>query len=169
MRHLRVPEERVPVLIGTDGETLEEIRELVNAEIRVDDGEIEIEAPDAPFEEIRAYNIVKAIGRGFNPDRALRLLEDNSTLCVINVKEFTSGSDSRKEQLKGRVIGQDGRAREKLEKDTDTEIAVYGKTVSILGKVPNVEVAREAVTMLLEGRSHSTVYAYLKRNQSNIV
>ncbi len=157
------------MLIGTDGETIEEINELVNAEIEIDDGEVRIEAEDDPFEEIRAYNIVKAIGRGFAPDRALRLLEDNSDLCVININDFTGGSDSRKEQLKGRVIGQDGHAREKLEKDTDTEIAVYGKTVSILGKVPNVEVARQAVTMLLEGRSHSTVYTYLKRNQSNIV
>lgn len=169
MRHLRVPEERVPVLIGSDGETLDEIRELVNANIHVEDGEVEIAAENDPIEEIRTYNIVKAIGRGFAPERALRLLEDNSDLCVINVNDFTGGSDNAKERLKGRVIGQDGHAREKLEKDTNTEIAVYGKTVSILGNVQNVEVAREAVVMLLDGRSHATVYAYLKRNQSKIV
>lgn len=167
MRVLRIPEERVPILIGEDGETLEEIEGLVDVEITVDDSEITIERNGDPLEEIRAYNIIKAIGRGFSPERALRLLEDNSDLCVINVKDF--GSDGSKERLKGRVIGQEGKAREKLEKDTDTEIAVYGKTVSILGKMQNVEIAREAVTMLLNGRSHSTVYEYLKRNQSKIL
>lgn len=172
MRHVRIPEERVSVLIGTDGETLDEIEELLKVELDVaDDGEVDIEGtdPEDPLEELRAFNIVKAIGRGFSPEKAMRSLEDNSTLCVLDITDFTNGSDNAKQRLKGRVIGQDGKAREKLEKDTNTEIAVYGKTVSILGKVPNVEVAREAVTMLLQGRSHSTVYGYLKRNQAKIV
>lgn len=168
MRYVRIPEERVPVLIGEDGETIDEIEELVNVELTVDDGEVTIDSDGRPLEEIRAYNIVKAIGRGFSPDRALRLLEENADLCVINIKDFAK-SDNAKERLKGRVIGQDGEAREKLEKDTDTEIAVYGKTVSILGKMQNVEIARQAVTMLLEGRSHSTVYEYLKRNQAKLL
>lgn len=165
MRYLRIPEERVPVLIGSDGETLDEITGMINAEIRVDGSEVEIEGD--PLEELRAFNIVKAIGRGFEPDRALRLLEDNSDLCVIDVTEFTD-TDAGKKRLKGRVIGHDGETRSKLERDTDTEIAVYGKTVAILGKVPNVEVAREAVRMLLQGRSHATVYAYLDRNAAKL-
>lgn len=165
MRYLRIPDERVPVLIGSDGETLDEITGMINADIRVDDAEVEIDGD--PLEELRAFNIVKAIGRGFEPDRALRLLEDNSDLCVIDVTEFTD-TDSGKQRLKGRVIGHDGETRAKLEHDTDTEIAVYGKTVSILGKVPNVEVAREAVRMLLQGRSHATVYAYLDRNAAKL-
>jgi ribosomal RNA assembly protein len=172
VRHVRIPEERVSVLIGTGGETLDEIEELLKVEVDVtDDGEVTIDGTDPadPLEELRAYNIVKAIGRGFSPEKALRLLEDNSTLCVLNINDFTGGSDNAKERLKGRVIGQDGQAREKMEQDTDTEIAVYGKTVAILGKVPNVEVAREAATMLLEGRSHATVYDYLKRNQAKIL
>jgi ribosomal RNA assembly protein len=169
---VRIPAERVSVLIGTGGETLDKIEELLKVEVTVDDdGEVEIDGtdPQDPLEELRAYNIVKAIGRGFSPEKALRLLEDNSDLCILNINDFTGGSDNAKERLKGRVIGENGQAREKLSNDTDTEIAVYGKTVSILGKVSNVEVAREAVTMLLEGRSHATVYDYLKRNQAKIV
>lgn len=172
MRHVRIPEDRVPVLIGTDGEVLDEIQELLKVDVTVsDDGEVEIEGtdPQDPIEELRAYNIVKAIGRGFAPEKAFRSLEDNSDICIININDFTSGSDNAKERLKGRVIGHNGKAREKMANDTNTEIAVYGKTVSILGKVPNVEVAREAVTMLLQGRSHATVYGYLKRNQAKIV
>lgn len=165
MRYARIPAERIPVLIGQDGETLQNITELVDVDIRVDEGEIEIEGD--PFEERRAFNIVKAIGRGFSPDRALRLLEDNSTLCVIDITDYAD-SDSGKERLKGRVIGRNGRAREKIQNDTNTEVAVYGKTVSILGNVGNVEIAREAVTMLLDGRSHGTVYRYLGRNQQHI-
>ncbi|MDY6761651.1 MAG: KH domain-containing protein [Candidatus Nanohaloarchaea archaeon] len=165
MRHLRIPEERVSVLIGEDGETLQEVEDLTHADIQVDGVEVEIDGD--PMEEIRAFNIVKAIGRGFNPDRALRLLEDNADLCVMDVSEFAP-TDNARERLKGRVIGRDGETREKIENDTNTEIAVYGKTVSILGKIQNVQVAREAVRMLLDGRSHSTAYNYIEKNLEKI-
>jgi ribosomal RNA assembly protein len=165
VRHLRIPEERVSVLIGEDGETLREVEDLTNTEVRVDDVEVEIEGE--PLEEIRAANIVKAVGRGFDPDRALKLLEDNSDLCVIDVTEFAP-TDSAKQRLKGRVIGRDGETRSKIENDTNTEMAVYGKTVSILGNVQNVQIAREAVRMLLEGASHSTAYRYIEKNLGKI-
>ncbi len=165
MRDLRIPEERAPVLIGEDGETLEEITDLLDVEIEVEGAEVNIEGD--PLEELRAFNIVKAIGRGFSPERALRLLEDNTDLCVMDVTDFAS-SENGKQRLKGRVIGRDGETREKLENDTDTEIAVYGKTVSILGNVQNVEIARQAVRMLLEGASHSTAYQYIEKNRAKI-
>ncbi len=165
MRHLRIPEERVSVLIGEDGETLQEVEDLTNADIAVDGVEVTIDAD--PLEELRAFNIVKAVGRGFAPDRALRLLEDNTDLCVMDVSEFAP-TDNAKERLKGRVIGRDGETRAKIQNDTNTEIAVYGKTVSILGNVQNVQVAREAVRMLLDGRSHSTAYNYIEKNLGKI-
>ncbi len=165
MRELRIPEERVSVLIGQDGETLDEITGLLDAEIRVDGGEVTIDGD--PLEERRAYRIVQAIGRGFAPEEALRLLEDNAALCVLDVSEFASNENGR-ERLKGRVIGRDGEAREKIENETGTEIAVYGKTVSILGDAGHVEVARQAVVMLLEGRSHGTAYSYLDRNRAKL-
>ncbi len=166
MRHLRIPEERVSVLIGEDGETLQEVQDLTNTDIDVDGVEVSLEGE--PLEEIRAANIVKAIGRGFAPDRALRLLEDNSDLCVIDVTEFAP-TENAKERIKGRVIGRNGETREKIENDTDTEMAVYGKTVSILGNVQNVEIARQAVQMLLEGASHGTAYQYIEKNQAKLV
>lgn len=166
MRHLRIPEERVSVLIGEDGETVQEVQDLTGADIDVDGVEVAVDGD--PIEEIRATNIVKAIGRGFSPERALRLLEDNADLCVIDVTEFAP-TDNAKERIKGRVIGRNGETREKIENDTDTEMAVYGKTVSILGNVQNVEIARQAVMMLLEGSSHSTAYQYIEKNRGKLV
>lgn len=166
MRHLRIPEERVSVLIGEDGETLDEVEELTGTDIDVEGVEVEIEGD--VLEEMRAFRIVKAIGRGFSPERALRLLEENADLCVIDVGDFAE-SENGKKRLKGRVIGRDGETREKIENDTDVEIAVYGKTVSILGNVQNVEVARQAVRMLLEGASHSTAYQYIEKNLAKIL
>jgi len=167
VRVVRIPDERVGVLIGTNGETVDEIRELTNAQITMDDGAVQIEC-DQPLEEMRAANIVKAIGRGFKPDKAYRLLEENSSIVVIDVTDFAS-TDNGKERLKGRVIGHDGEAKAHIEKETDTEIAVYGKTVSILGPIAGLEVAKKAVEMLLSGSSHAAAYRYLEQNQAKLL
>lgn len=167
MRSLRIPSERVPVLIGEDGEELEELESLIKANIEVsDDGVVEIQSDDT-MEELRAYNVVKAIGRGFSPERALRLLEKNSSIQIVDVTDYAP-TDNAKKRLKGRVIGRDGKARRHIENVTDTEISVYGKTVSIVGKSQNVQIARRAAEMLLEGRSHSTVWNFLERNRDKL-
>ncbi|MDY6778403.1 MAG: KH domain-containing protein [Candidatus Nanohaloarchaea archaeon] len=147
MRVVRIPDERVGVLIGEGGETVDEIQDLTDAEITIEDNEVTVDCDD-PLDEIRALNIVKAIGRGFSPERALRLLEENSTLVVIDVTHFES-TDNGKERLKGRVIGRNGEAKE-----------------HILGPVRKVEVAKKAVEMLLDGRSHATAYQYLEQNKA---
>ena len=167
MKSLRIPDERVPILIGENGEALEEIESLLKASINVEeDGVVEIESED-PLEEIRAFNIIKAIGRGFSPERALRLLEENSSIHIIKITDFAS-TDNAKRRLKGRVIGRDGKAREHIQNVTGTEISVYGKTVSILGKSQNVQIARQAVEMLLEGRYHNTIWKFLDKNRAKL-
>ncbi|MDY6771596.1 MAG: KH domain-containing protein [Candidatus Nanohaloarchaea archaeon] len=167
MRVVRIPDERVAVLIGEDGSTLEEIQDLTNTDLTVDDNEVTVEGDD-PLQEMTARDIVKAIGRGFAPEKALRLLEDNAGLAVINVKDFTD-TDNGQERLKGRVIGRDGEAKQHIQKETNTELAVYGKTVSILGPLRGLEVAKKAVEMLLDGSSHATAYQYLDQNKAQTI
>jgi len=164
---LRIPDERVGVLIGEDGATLNEIEELTQTDLTVEDGEVEIDGDD-PLDELRAVNIVKAIGRGFNPKKAFRLLEENAGIAIIDVTRF-AGTDNSKKRLKGRVIGREGEAKQHIENTTDTELAIYGKTVSILGPVSHVEVAKKAVEMLLEGRSHATAWRYIEQNQAKLL
>jgi len=55
-----------------------------------------------------------------------------------------------------------------IEKMTEVELSVYGKTVGFIGHIQNIEVAQGAVKMLLNGSSHSTAYNYLEKNQDRI-
>ena len=167
MRVISIPEDRVGVLIGRDGRTLDKIRELVQADIKVHGRDVEIDSED-PLEELRAINIVKAIGRGFTPEKAFRLLEENSSIAIIKISDF-GGNDRNLERLKGRVIGRRGAARNKIENITDTEICVYGKTVSVLGPMKGVEIAKKAIEMLLNGSSHGNVYRYVENNIEKVL
>lgn len=88
-------------------------------------------------------------------------------LHIMDIDRYADTSNDR-ERLKGRVIGRDGEARKHIEKETETDISVYGGTIGIIGKGSNIEVAQEAVKMLLKGSNHSTAYTYMEKNRMKI-
>ncbi len=165
MKEVRIPEDRVGVLIGEGGETKEDIAKMTECELEVEDNLAIIEGE--PLDEMNAVNVVKAVGRGFNPDKALRLVEKDVMLHIMDLNDFADTENSRN-RLKGRVIGRDGETRRHLEKEAHVDISVYGKTVGIVGKAQNIEIVSEAIRMLLNGSSHATAYDYLEKNRSKI-
>ena len=165
MKEIRIPEERVGVLIGEEGETKEKFEELTDCDLEIEGNVARVEGE--ALAEMTAEKIVKAIGRGFSPEKAFKMLEKDVTLHIIDVKRYEQSRNGR-ERLKGRVIGRDGEARRHLEKEANIDISVYGSTVSLIGKAQNIEVAVEAINMLLQGSSHATAYGYLEKNQAKI-
>ena len=165
MKQVRIPEERLGVLIGRNGSTKEKFQEIVDCEVEMEDNLVTVDG-DA-LDELVARDIVKAIGRGFSPEKAFKLVEEGYTLHILDIKQYADTHKSR-ERLKGRVIGRDGEARRHIEKDANVDIAVYGSTVGFIGKTGNIELGREAVRMLLQGASHATAYGYLEKNQDKV-
>ncbi|WEL19980.1 KH domain-containing protein [Candidatus Nanohalococcus occultus] len=166
MKQVRIPEDRIGVIIGEGGETKQDFEELTDCEVKIEGNVVKVEGE--AFDELMAEKAVKAVGRGFNPDKALQLVEKDVGFHIINIKDFTQNS-SRQEELKGRVIGRDGETRRHIEKEANIDLSVYGTTVALIGKGQNIQVAVEALNMLLNGSTHSTAYDYLERNQSKIV
>ncbi|MHA1593602.1 MAG: KH domain-containing protein [Candidatus Baldrarchaeia archaeon] len=169
---VRIPKDRIAVLIGKKGKTKRMIEELTGTKITVDSesGEVTIESTTEtsdPLAVWKAKNIVTAIGRGFSPERALALLEDDKVLEIIDLSEFSSGSKSDLRRIKGRIIGEKGKTRRIIEETTGVYVSVYGKTVALIGDYEWLGVARRAIMMLIEGSPHGTVYKYLYRMRSD--
>jgi len=165
MKEVRIPEDRVGVLIGEGGETKEDVEKLTECELEIKDNLVRLEG-DA-LDEMDAVNVVKAVGRGFNPDKALKIVEKDYILHLMDIGKYAETDNSR-ERLKGRVIGRDGEARRHIEKEANVDLSVYGKTIGFVGPAQNIEVAQEAVKQLLNGASHATAYQYLEKNRSSI-
>jgi len=161
----KVPKERVGVVIGKKGETKKMIEQEAGVKLKIDskEGVVKIEGTD-PLNLFSAREVVRAIARGFNPDVAKLLLKQDYVLEIINIKEFAKTKNAEI-RLKGRVIGEEGRSRANLERLTDCYISVYGKTVSIIGEVEKVQIARRAVIGLLQGKTHRSVYTQLERKR----
>jgi ribosomal RNA assembly protein len=118
---------------------------------------------------LKAKDVITALGRGFSPEHAFRLIRDeDAVLDVIDLRTVFGRSESDIKRVKGRIIGMNGKTRRIIEELTDTDVAVYGHTVSIIGPIEHAEVAREAVQMLVKGSLHATVYRFLHRKRREL-
>lgn len=162
---IKIPKERIAVLIGENGKVKREIQKKGNVTLEIDSEEGEVEViSETGNKYIQSTDVVKAIARGFNPEKAMKLFDDDYMLRTVNIKEYVGKNKSQLEAKKGRIIGRKGSAREQIEEDTNTKISVYGKTVCIIGKFNEIEKAERAIEMLIKGSSHDKVYSYLKKS-----
>ena len=166
---IKIPEERVAVLIGKEGETKKHIEEQVGCKLNISaEGDVQITGNDS-IQLFLAQDIIKAIARGFNPNTALLLLKPDYALEILNLIDITGKSKNDLLRIKGRLIGKGGKSREELERLTDTHISVYGKTVSVIGEINQASLARQALGMLIDGAMHNTVYRFLERKKKEIL
>lgn len=171
MLFARIPMERIGVLIGPGGETKARLEEQTGVKVLVDSetGEVTIdesEAKDA-FLAIKVRDVVLAIGRGFSEARAFRLLDPDSYFVVLDVKDYAH-TPRRIAQVKSRLIGTRGKTRRIIEDLTGADVSVFGHTVAIIADDLQLPIAQEAVTMLLRGSEHSTVYRFLERKRGEL-
>lgn len=163
---IKIPQDRIAVLIGKDGETRDLIEESTNSKLDIDskEGDVHISGTD-PISIFTCVEIVKAIGRGVNPEIAINLKKIDYVLEIISIADFCKTQNDII-RLKGRVIGKDGKARRVLEELLNINISVYGKTISVIGRGEDVAIARRAIESLLNGSPHSNVYKWLEKQRT---
>ncbi|MCZ7355489.1 MAG: KH domain-containing protein [Candidatus Methanoperedens sp.] len=168
--HIKIPLERVAVLVGPKGGTKELIEEKSTAALNIDSqsGDVEISNAKDPIKGLRASEVVHAIARGFSPEKALRLFDDD--LLIFESIDLSNIARTEKDlqRLKGRIIGKAGKTREVFETLTNARISVYGKTICLIGYPEQNAVARAGIDMLLEGSTHGPVYKFLEKKKSEL-
>ncbi|MGV8177016.1 MAG: KH domain-containing protein [Candidatus Bilamarchaeaceae archaeon] len=166
MEIVKIPEERIAVIIGEGGKVKKMIEEKAQVQLLIEEASVMItgEGQHVFF----AKDVVKAIGRGFNPDTALKIITEDMELKVINLKEFED-SDSGLTRVKGRIIGEGGSVKKEIESATESFVCIYGHTVSIISKYDSIQYAIEAVMKLIHGAKHTTVLTYLAKAKRDLV
>ncbi|OLE71591.1 hypothetical protein AUF78_01380 [archaeon 13_1_20CM_2_51_12] len=168
-----IPKDRVGVLVGLGGTVKSTIEERLFVDLKIDSpsGTVEIGVkPNAldPSGALQAKDIVLAIGRGFSPERAFRLFNEETTLDIIDLHDFFGKNEAEIRRVDGRIIGREGKTRRILEELTGAAISVSGHTVSIIGGYEAVSMAKDALEKLIKGRQHGTVYKFLRRRRQEI-
>jgi ribosomal RNA assembly protein len=172
--YIKIPRERIGALVGLDGHVKAAIEKKLSVTLKIDSesGDVQItllSTAKDPTVLFRAREVVTAIGRGFSPDHAFRLLNDDETVLeMIDLRESVGRSQSDQKRLKGRVIGKEGKTRRIIEELSEANISVYGHTISIIGQADQASIAREAVWMLIRGSLHGTVYRFLHKKRREL-
>ncbi len=172
MDYIKIPKDRVAVLIGTNGEHKKEIEVRTGAKLKIDSesGEIEVnmEKIYEPIFSLTVMEMIRAIGRGIAPEKALRLLQDDVYFRIIDIREYAGKNKNRIVRLRSRVIGTNGKTRRNIEAITGADISIQGNTIAILGELFEVETAEIAMDMLLNGAEHSSVNKFLDRKRRQL-
>ena len=168
---IKVPDDRIGVLIGKNGRVKREIEDKCKVQIEIDsqNGDAVISSASATLSEMqpfKAIEIISAISRGFSPQRAYRLFDDEELMLqIIDLKDYTGKSANAMDRMKGRIIGQSGKSRKTIEELSGVYMSVSGHSVALIGKYEEVRLANDAVTMILKGSTHKTVYTMLQEER----
>ncbi len=165
---VRVPKERVAVIIGQKGGMKKALQSHAHVSMDVDseEGLVTLSGKES-LALYQAREVIRAIGRGFNPEVAQLLLRQDYVLEVIALSDYANTKESM-QRLKGRIIGMKGKSRENIERLTGCFISVYGKTACVIGELAWADVAKRAVEKLLAGAMHATVWKFLEAQRRKL-
>jgi ribosomal RNA assembly protein len=163
---VNIPKERVGVLIGEKGAVKTEIESRLGVKLSIDskDGVVVIDLAKPvheggdPASLFKARDIVTAVGRGFSPERAFKLFDDDMILSVIDISEYVGRNPNNLSRVRARLIGTGGKTRKIISETCHVDISIYGDTVSIIGEYRDVQAAEEAILALVKGSPHGAVY-----------
>lgn len=172
MRFVRIPIDRIAVLIGSNGKTRKNIENKTNVPLSIDSetGEIAIDdhEVDDPFITFKIENVIRAIGRGFSPEKAFKLLNDNYDFFIFDIHDYVKKKSSHVHRVKARIIGKNGKTKRILEEITGSDISIYGHTVAIIGNIYGMDIAKKAIDKLLNGSRHATVYRFIEQSMKEL-
>ena len=168
--YVRVPKNRIGVIIGPKGSTKRELENSLQCKLDVDSdtGEVIIipnEDLNDPVLMLKSGEVIKAIGRGFTPVQALKLLNDDFYLEIIPLRQLAGTSANAIRRIRSRLIGTGGKTRKTIEEYTKVSMVILGNTVSLIGRYTSLVDAREAINKLVNGANHSSVYSWLEEKR----
>jgi len=116
--------------------------------------------------EFLAVKIIRAVDFGFDVEDAFLLLNEDFNLKFIDIKEHTRRK--KLEEVRGRVIGREGRAKGTIEELISGKIVVHGNRVGIIVDSEHLDAAVQAIQNLIQGAKHANIFAYLERRNRDL-
>lgn len=113
--------------------------------------------------EYIAEQVLNSINFGFSIKTALLIKKHDLMFETLNIKDYMRGKNIIR--VKGRIVGESGRALKTLSQLSDCYFEIKGNQVGIIGDPENIENAQNAIIMLIKGSKHANVYSFLERSQ----
>ncbi|MDE1823442.1 MAG: hypothetical protein KGI00_02230 [Candidatus Micrarchaeota archaeon] len=165
MEQILIPSKRAE-LLGKD-KALKDLAKKVGCKLSISD-ENKVSIEGEPYAEYNAKNVIQAFGRGFDLNTAFKLLSEDYFFEYINLKD-TFRNREQMLRMKARIIGEQGRAKGHMESVSNASICVYGSTVSLIGTIDEINVAKAALAVLINGGTHKTAYMVMDKEKQKLM
>lgn len=157
MEHILIPEKRAKLL----GKMLGGVGSRLSCKITVVDGN-EVAISGDAYSEFNAKNVIQAFGRGFEMEKAYKLLNEDYFSKYVSFKDFF-GNEEQIRRIKARVIGSSGKTKLYMEELSGADISIYGNTIGMIGRAGELKIASAGLQVLLEGGNHKKAYNIMER------
>ncbi len=157
MEHILIPEKRAKLL----EKLLGNVEKMLSCKIKMVEGNEVVINGDA-YSEFNAKNVIQAFGRGFELEKAYKLLSEDYFSKYVNFKDFFSNEEQIR-RIKARVIGSSGKTKLYIEELSGADISIYGNTIGMIGKAGELTIASAGLQILLEGGNHKKAYNIMER------
>lgn len=112
-------------------------------------------------DELAAVKVFEAIQFGFTVRQAIQLIDPDILFVKLKMRQFTRRKDMH--DVRGRVIGREGKTKRTVESISDCEVTINGNEVGIIGLVDNIEAATTGIKNIVKGSKQSNVYNFMER------
>jgi ribosomal RNA assembly protein len=159
VQQILIPTKRAELL--RDKKLFISVCKRLGCKIEIEEENVLLIEGDA-LSEYNARNVLQAFARGFDFDVACKLLSDENFFESVEMKQIFKNEDQIR-RMKARVIGTEGKAKSYVQSVSGADIVIYGDTISLIGTVNEIKIARAAIDVLLEGGTHSNAYTIMEK------
>lgn len=120
------------------------------------------------YEIYKFEKFVKAVKAGFDIKLCEKILYEDWDIYEIDLKKVSEKKINHMIRIKGRIIGEKGKALKEIMERTGAYIIVTDRFVYLLGDNISLPSAYEAIKKIIKGSSHSKAFDYATFYKKNL-
>lgn len=157
--------EEIGRIIGKKGKNKKILEKKLKIKIKIKENSIEIDKSKSNLNDFELQNILDIVAIGFNVNDALLLENPSYIFEKINLKILRP---TRRKIIKARIIGKEGKIKKIIEELTDCRIKIHENNIYLIGEIENIDIAKRAIEMLIQGKSFNSVQKWLEHAKTRI-
>jgi len=150
--------------IKKDPNILKEAEKMTNTQVIINDKDFtaSIISTNDKSDNLKMRDYILCISYGLSEEESKKILEQDSILYIIDLKDILNDREDLR-RVMGRIIGEDGKVKQKISEATDVTIHITDSKILLLGNYEDVEYARQAIQKIVDGSPHSVVFKFLDK------